>query len=444
VNLAHRRGRCPALAQPLETGDGLLARLRPNGRTLPLQAFAELCTAASVHGNGVLEVTTRGSVQVRGLTLASAPAFAATVAALGIHAEEPVPLATHPLAGLEPGETRAALAIADALRRAPARAGWAAGLGPKVSVIVDGGATLHLDALPADIRLCAEAGSDGARFHVALGGDAAHAVALGSVTREGAVQAVGNLIDAIARHGPLARARTVLCGEGSEVFRTALPDILIAAPPAPLRPPAEPIGAHPLRSGRVALGIALAFGHAQARDLLRLVDAAERADGVRLAPGRVLLVVGLATAAADALRVVAERLGFIVHPRDPRRFVAACAGAPICARAAIATRALAPSIAEAAAPLLDGTITLHVSGCAKGCAHPHAAAVTVVGSARGHGVITNGSAHAAPLATVAPPRLLRGLADLAREVARARAPHEGSGDVLDRLGGQRVAAVILG
>ena len=61
-----RRGACPGLSAPMPTGDGLLVRLLPIG-TIPLDAFAALCAAAQAHGNGVIEVTARGSIQVRGL-----------------------------------------------------------------------------------------------------------------------------------------------------------------------------------------------------------------------------------------------------------------------------------------------------------------------------------------------------------------------------------------
>src|SRR5262249_23693487 len=198
--------------------------------------------------------------------------------------------------------------------------------------------------------------------------------------------------------------------------------LLFHAPPPPLRPPTEPIHTHALRDGRVALGIALAFGHSGATELQSLVDAAERAgaDSIRTAPGRVLLLVGLAPESADSLRAIAERLGFIVHADDPRRRVAACAGAPICASGRIATRALGPAIAKSAAPLLDGALSVHVSGCAKGCADPGAATFTIVGTATGCGVIVNGSARDIPLGTIAPDGLPDGLANLVREVERMR------------------------
>src|SRR5262249_44881995 len=41
-------------------------------------------------------------------------------------------------------------------------------------------------------------------------------------------------------------------------------------------------------------------------------------------------------------------------------------------------------------------IALHISGCPKGCAHPMPAALTVVGTQRGCGIVRHGSARAAP------------------------------------------------
>ncbi len=67
MNAPSRRGACPALSAPMPTGDGLLVRLAPAG-TIALAALAGLCAAAREHGNGIVEITARGSIQVRGLT----------------------------------------------------------------------------------------------------------------------------------------------------------------------------------------------------------------------------------------------------------------------------------------------------------------------------------------------------------------------------------------
>src|SRR5580704_71512 len=150
--MPQRRGACPGLSAPMPTGDGLLVRLLPLG-TIPLAAFANLCAAARTHGNGVIEITSRGSIQIRGLTAATAAQFAAAIAALGIAAQDGVPIHGNPLAGIDAAELLDAGALAADLRRALTQRSMAAKLSPKVSVAIDGGGALNLAGLAADIRL---------------------------------------------------------------------------------------------------------------------------------------------------------------------------------------------------------------------------------------------------------------------------------------------------
>ena len=49
-------------------------------------------------------------------------------------------------------------------------------------------------------------------------------------------------------------------------------------------------------------------------------------------------------------------------------------------------------MARALAPHVPAGRTLHLSGCAKGCAHPGVADVTLVASAKGFEAIRNGTA----------------------------------------------------
>jgi precorrin-3B synthase len=66
---------------------------------------------------------------------------------------------------------------------------------------------------------------------------------------------------------------------------------------------------------------------------------------------------------------------------------------------------MAPDIALTAAPYLRNGLTVHISGCAKGCAHPTIAALTIVGTGDECALIENGSAHDAPFATASVPDL---------------------------------------
>lgn len=386
--MRQRRGACPGLSAPMLTGDGLLVRLLPTG-TIPLAAFADLCRAARTYGNGVVEVTSRGSIQVRGLSEASAPQFADAIAALEIAAEDGVPVLCCALAGLDATEIFDATSLARDLRQRLAQTMLAARLSPKVSVIIDGNGAIGLDAIAADIRLRAKRESGDIVLDISIGGRATHALGLGKIAPVHGVETVIRLLEEFARHGRETRARDVLAAEGAKASASAIGE---------LSP--SPIGTFPLHDETVAAGIGLTFGHADTTALERLVDAADAsgASGLRTAPGRALLAIGLAPDRAPAFAARAENLGFITQADDARRRVIACAGAPICASARIASRALAPAIAADVGEHFAGTI--HVSGCSKGCAHASRAALTVVGTAGGCAMIANGSVRDAPFAVV--------------------------------------------
>jgi precorrin-3B synthase len=88
---------------------------------------------------------------------------------------------------------------------------------------------------------------------------------------------------------------------------------------------------------------------------------------------------------------------FIADPSDPRLAAAACPGAPDCASATTATREDAALLAQAARGLAPSGVTLHVSGCPKGCARPHATDVALVGRNGLYDLIRHGRADANPV-----------------------------------------------
>jgi precorrin-3B synthase len=430
---------------PMQTGDGLLARIALAGRGLTTKQFQQLCKAAQQHGNGVVEVTQRGNLQIRGLSAASAPRFLETLTALGIEDAGAVPMVASPLAGLDPHELTNAQLLVDDLRIALKRTELPALLDRKVSVAIDAGGALHLDSISADVRLRAIRHQTRLLWDVALGGNANDSTSLGAVAPEHATAVVVRLLLVTAEHGPDARARTVLRRSGLEAFRASLSDYLLPNPAVPPRRAAEPIGLHGTSDGLMAVGLGLAFGgEIGALTELSIAAAGMGAREIRPAIGRMLFAVGLSEYAAQDLLKVAQRLGLVVRSDDPRRQIWACAGAPICASGEIAARALAPRVAEALAPLLDGSIDLHISGCSKGCAHGGPAALTIVGTGGRCGIIIGGSSRSMPVAELAPEELPAGLARLAREVRVARQEGERTSEVLARWGNARLVAAIAG
>ncbi|MFC0012911.1 precorrin-3B synthase [Devosia nitrariae] len=404
-----RRGACPTLREPMPTGDGLLARFRPIDSTLTPAALTAVARAAEAYGNGLIEITARGSLQVRGLTAATAAPLARAIRA-AVAVEEGVPIETAPLAGLDPAERADPRPLAAALRRAIANAGLAERLSPKVTVIVDGG--MILASLAADIRV--EAAEGGWRIDAgeALGEAAAIAATLGK-------------LDAIAARGPLARARR----------------------PAPAASIPAPIGTLELADGTHALGLALPFGSIEAPALAAFAEAAGNAGAreVRLAPRRGFYVVGPGAGAVTRLRQRADALGFVADPADPRLAIAACAGRDGCASGGIATRALAARLAQAAPSFLDGSIALHVSGCAKGCAHPRPASLVLVGQPDGTcGLVFAGSASAEPAAVFPAGAIPAGFLMLERLYRAREHAQESAAEWLVRLGPEGIAAALRG
>ncbi|WP_158007369.1 precorrin-3B synthase [Methyloceanibacter stevinii] len=318
------RGACPRLSEPMETGDGLLARIVLS-RPVLIDGFAALCAAARTHGNGLMEITARGSLQVRGLSDTSAPRFAAAVEALGIPFDDHVPvvgspLPAHPRAGFNAQDL--ASEIRDGIAERPLK------LAPKVSVVIDDGGPISLDGLAADVRLTLlNSSSSAPKVLVGLGGDGETATPLGVTRPEHAATVAVNLLAALAASSANARARDVIAREGLERFLRAAGDHLDTPPKRPAARTTETIGLHRLAGGACAIGVALPFGQAQALDLIALVRiaGANGADWVALAPQRTLLLGPIGEMTAFALGTAADTLGFIVDARDPRRRIAACA-----------------------------------------------------------------------------------------------------------------------
>jgi precorrin-3B synthase len=359
LNIAdpRRRGACPTLYEPMQTGDGLLARIRVENGILSPDQLAELARLAQTHGNGLVEVTARGNLQVRGLTAASTRPFADAVSKLLLVSSGLV-VDTSPLAGEDPEEVTDPRPVAQAIRLGASAI--AHRLGPKVSVVVDAGGQVSLAAIKADIRLVAV----GARLWTVTVG----AEPQGPMDEAGAVDATLAALGTIASLGPEARANGILNGSPKSLGT---------------------MSALKLREGHTC-PIGLPFGSIDAPVLVALAEAAE-ASGVstiRLAPDHRLLLDDAPLSMIDA----AGRLGFVISASDTRLRISACIGSAGCASGHIRSRALASRLAN----VWTSDEHLHVSGCSKGCARPRASDLTLVGRADGIGLVFNGRAGDTP------------------------------------------------
>jgi len=356
----------------MQTGDGLLARIRVKHRTLTPAQLSALSHLAITRGNGILEISARGNLQARGLTPETAPQFAQAVTAL-LPLETGLVIDTSPLAGIDPQEKTDLRPLAAAIRHGALA--LQDKLGPKVSVVVDGSGQIPLTALKADIRLVA---IDSIHWAVHLGGGKPQVM-----DADSAVAATLALLGALAALGPQARA--------SDLFPAA--NISRPDPGAPHEGAgvgSQLVGATLKTHGGHTSLITLPFGQMHGSALIALAEAAHSAGvtTIRLAPAHRLLL----DDASTSLIETAAALGFITDPADPRLRASACIGSDGCASGHIASRTIAARFSAQ----MPENLHLHVSGCAKGCAHPRQSDITLVGRVDGIGLVINGRAGDTP------------------------------------------------
>jgi precorrin-3B synthase len=352
------KGWCPGALRPMQSGDGLVVRIRPPmGRLTPAQAQA-IAQAAETHGNGILDLSARANLQLRGVTEASHPHLIDDLRAQGLIDPD---IETETLRNLivtpfrDPETTALAATLTAALTRMPhlpGKFGFALDTGPR-PVLTHGS---------ADIRV--ERAADG---HLILRPDG-HPLG----------QPVTDLAqDAIAMAHWFVASGGVTNGRGrmaALIAKGIVPPNCTVAPAEPLPQP------HPGLHDDGAL-VALAFGQMRAETLHALAALNHE---LRPTPWRKLLLVS-----ATTLPTIP---GLITDSADPILRITACTGAPACPQALGDTRNLARQLAPHLAP----SQTLHISGCPKGCAHPNAAETTLTATGQGHDLIRNGTAHDTP------------------------------------------------
>lgn len=432
-----RRGACPSLVKPMPTGDGLLARLRPMATGFSPAQWITIADLARSFGNGLLEVTARGSLQIRGLSPRSAPHLASAFHEAGLLVRSGVVVETPPLSGLDAREIADATELADRIRQAIEEHQPALRLAPKLSIVVNGGGRLNLSTMAADLRLDAVSNEDEIAWRIAVAGDAFSATPIGMLPEAKAVETILHLLETLSAKGPAARGR--------DIVDTISPASAPSCAEATFAEPVPPVGPIAM-NGISVLGSRLAYGRMHADDLEGLMAGLAElgATEVRLAPDHALLILGLSAEATKAAVDLARVRGFLTDPTDPANSISACPGTGFCAAARLNTRLAAEALIASAPSLLDGSCQIHVSGCSKGCAHPAAAPLTLVGTEQGVGIIIAGRAGDPAEGPFDPDDLHSLFSRLESFIRRHRRPGETARSLLGRFGASAFTAIFKG
>jgi precorrin-3B synthase len=394
------KGWCPGALTPMQSGDGLIVRVRPRCGMLTPDELAALAEAAQRFGNGHIDLTRRANLQIRGVSEETLPGLHGVIARLGLL--DPTPegeavrnLMISPLAGIDPAEVLDIRGIARelALMLTSEQAFWA--LPSKFGFIIDGSGTLTLADERADIRLVAI--RVGANPAVAIGIDTQIGIDwLGSVVPVAAATTAMETARAFLDATPSGARQRMrdLSAEGLASMRSSMRSRLNPLTLEPKKGPSHRrVGLLDLGSGRFAVGVAAPFGRIETGQLEKLAGAlaAFGVKEIRLSPWRILYAEVPHASAGQAILDAAVGYGLIVDPNDPLLRVEACAGAPACRSTRLDTRGHARRLA-ALLPRFGFAGTIHVSGCAKGCAKSAAADLVLVGAEGKYGVVRDGTA----------------------------------------------------
>jgi precorrin-3B synthase len=386
----------------MQSGDGLIVRIRPHSATFSPGELSMLADAARQFGNGHIDLTRRANLQIRGVREASLPELQDVIARLGLldasaDGEAVRNIMINPLAGIDPAEVFDVRPTARELARwlGSDKSAWA--LPSKFGFIVDGGGVLSLAQLRADVRVVAMA--DGKNVAMAIGLETRAGVEWLGSTAPGAAAAaaieIGLAFIDVASRENRQRMRD-LSRDGLASIRSAMRPQLDTLREHPRQADVllnRRIGLIGLGQDRFAAGIAAPFGRIETDQLRRLMDvmAADGVGEIRLSPWRALYAEVTSRQSGQNILAAAARDGLITEPGDPLLQIEACPGAPGCRSTALDTRGDGRRLA-ALLPRFGFTGTVHVSGCAKGCAKSGSAELVLVGCDGIYGIVRGGTA----------------------------------------------------
>ena len=396
------KGWCPGALRPMESGDGLIVRLKITGGIVDIRLALEIARWSRCSGNGQIDLSARANLQLRGVSAQSLPLLQDALAAAGLldgdeRGEAVRNVISTPLAGIDPNAVLDVRPIARNLEQRLANDTASHDLPGKFGFAIDDGGSLGLDGVSGDICFQARQAAYGPCFDIYLAGapDERLGPCRPDTLPDTALAIITVFLKARAQqNGGIRRMSDLVAALGAaEIGRASgLAHVRLPRPVGHMARPAAFLGVHPLGSAAF-VGIGLPFGRISAEALASVArEAAEHgARELRLTPWRTILAPVPSIQLAQGLSSRLAKDSFILDSADPRCRIAACPGAPDCLHATTPVRSDAATLAMQLAGALGSGILLHVSGCAKGCAHPRAAPVTLVGRSGRYDLVLDGT-----------------------------------------------------
>ena len=366
MNRPVTKGWCPSALRPMKSGDGLLVRIKPKYGLLNSKQLLVLADCSDKFGNGLLDITSRTNLQIRGVKDKDYPDLVFKLQTEGLVTSseklDRLNVIVPPFIQKNSLAWRCASQIYSNVENLPF-------LPEKFGFCIDCDESRYLTYKSGDLFI---EGNSGSRLMLRCAG---MKEAL-RTNENNLIKDIKRIIDwylekqGIEENERPMRMRDVVAKNklpwkhNKELKRSVLKELTVG-------------------SYASYLILAAPFGQLKSEHLRKLADANEK---VQFTINRMLIIESIPD----------KNLGLVFEPQDNRLKMNVCPGAPHCSSASIKTRHLAESLAHQE-KVFEGR-KFHISGCSKGCASSNSQDICIVGNEGGFDIIEKGYAWDEPVA----------------------------------------------
>ncbi|MDI2090929.1 hypothetical protein [Commensalibacter oyaizuii] len=367
-----RRGWCPSLYRPMETGDGFLCRIKPFFSSITSDQAFFIAQIAKDYGNGYMNISQKANLQLRGFSPKDISHLIPSIvehhlASPDLKTEEKRNFLISPFTDLDPLCHPETKNLAVTLQDLILQNCQLHPLSGKFSFLVDGQGQFSLDQHYSDINIrahhhkwCIQLG----RYPSVIACDVQTAPYIALEILQFCINNnIKRLID--------PKNAQLFLDQTSYPTFTYTPKIMTTPPVGDIKD----IGIH----------VGIPFGLLTATQLQHLGVIAQQFGNatLQLTPWHSIILPNCST------RNLSSLTDFIITPEDPRLNVILCPGKPFCIQGQQPTL---KDITRLLPHLSSYTAPIHLSGCAKGCASPQSNPITLCATSTGYNLIFDGKA----------------------------------------------------
>lgn len=399
---------CPGLFYPTPAQDGSLSRLRVPGGFLTTPQSEAIVHLAHQCGHGVVQITNRANLQIRGVQSGIPPATLNHLQQVGL--ASPIAqvdalrnIMASPTAGIDRQQLLDTCPLVQGWNHYLSNRADFAVLSPKFSVCFAGGESVSVSDRPNDISLVSVnlAGQIYFQLHLSIGerGDAPEHVGV-LIQPESSLEVLTALTEVYwdytvqkSSQAPKPRLRDLLHDWGIEVYLQLVEKRLAwrlqrselginSSSPAKT----GHLGVHSQCQPDVSyMGIVLPLGRLTTHQLQGLTSLAAQfgSHTLRLTPWQNILLPDIPDVHVAAVQDGIAALGLSTSATHPWSAIVACSGITGCKSAATDTQSHALALATYLEERmkLDRPLNIHFSGCEKSCAQHYPSDIALVGVA---------------------------------------------------------------